>query len=394
MLLNAIKRLHYINITCKSVKNDTVLVPKALYCDKKKILADALDKLTKEESENSIPVNKVFKNKTSEEIIETVAFANEEEISKTVTTEKEKDVKVRTRLSKECNILLDKRISFSSPGFTLHLDENATKNTCWENYKFDKTIDDLPKVNVKAVKGICEKTTQSKSGSGIKKDDKPPSSTNRIIRQQPGKVLFAFIPEEWFKSFIPKTGVTGFGTFLFTFGTYLVSKEYYVMEHNFYNGLGMFFLVWGVIKYMGPDVAKYFDREVDAYEKGWEKGRDETKAMLEEQIEDEKELQYQADGQVLLLEAKRENVHLQLEEAFRLRQMHVYKTVLDRLNYHVRVADVHSKIFHRNLIEYVTREVRKAITPELEKQMINISIDSLITELVKDKGPSGTGGKS
>lgn len=140
---------------------------------------------------------------------------------------------------------------------------------------------------------------------------------------------------------------------------------------------------WGAIKYVGPHAAKYLDREVDNYEKTWQQGRDETKNILEEQIEHEKLMQFQADGQPMLIEAKRENVHLQLEEEFRLRQMMVHREVLKRLNYQIVVAEVYKRIFHRNLIDYVTKEVKKSITLEMEQHMINNSIDNLVAELEK-----------
>lgn len=71
------------------------------------------------------------------------------------------------------------------------------------------------------------------------------------------------MPEEWFTFFYKKTGVTGPYTFFVTLGTYLVSKEIYVMEHEYYNGLS-FLIMWiyGVKKF-GPAISKYLDKEVD-----------------------------------------------------------------------------------------------------------------------------------
>lgn len=49
--------------------------------------------------------------------------------------------------------------------------------------------------------------------------------------------------------------------------------------------------------------------------------------MLEESVADEEKNQWRADGQILLVDAKRENVALQLEAAYRERLQNVYTQV-------------------------------------------------------------------
>lgn len=72
-----------------------------------------------------------------------------------------------------------------------------------------------------------------------------------------------FIPEEWFQFFHKKTGVTGPYVFGVTLTTYLVSKEIYVMEHEYYNGLSILLIWIFMVKKFGPPLAKYLDKEID-----------------------------------------------------------------------------------------------------------------------------------
>lgn len=72
-----------------------------------------------------------------------------------------------------------------------------------------------------------------------------------------------FIPEEWFQFFHKKTGVTGPYVFAFTLSTYLVSKEIYVLEHEYYSGLSLMIIWIILVKKLGPKVAAYLDKEID-----------------------------------------------------------------------------------------------------------------------------------
>lgn len=114
------------------------------------------------------------------------------------------------------------------------------------------------------------------------------------------------------------------------------------------------------------------------------KSREEEKQIYIEALEDEAFAQYQMQGNLLLIDAKRENVALQLEDEYRKRQMHVYGEVKRILDYQVEVAQVYKKIHHKNLLEYVLREVSKAVTPDMHDKLLNYSINKLLAELKKD----------
>ena len=68
----------------------------------------------------------------------------------------------------------------------------------------------------------------------------------RQIERSP--VRMGVFPEEWFTALYSKTGVSGPYMFLAGVGTFLASKEYFVMEHDFYVGIGLFAVLTTVVK--------------------------------------------------------------------------------------------------------------------------------------------------
>lgn len=53
----------------------------------------------------------------------------------------------------------------------------------------------------------------------------------------------------------------------YTFGvgltTYLVSKELYVLEHEYYTGISILIMTVFIVKKFGPKFAAYLDKEID-----------------------------------------------------------------------------------------------------------------------------------
>nr|CAI5821823.1 unnamed protein product [Callosobruchus analis] len=217
--------------------------------------------------------------------------------------------------------------------------------------------------------------TSTANAQAAKSDDT--SKSLRPVRQEPGKVRMGFIPEEWFQFFYKKTGVTGPYTFAFTLGTYLISKEIYVMEHEYYSGLSLL-IMWIVgVKKLGPKLAEALDKEVEEYEKGWNESRIKDKELLKEQISDEEKAQWSVEGQTMLVDAKRENVTLQLEANYRERLVSAYREVKKRLDYQVEKQNIERRIQQKNLVDWVVAKVRASITPDQEKQNINKCIADL-----------------
>merc|ERR1712130_1008280 len=85
-------------------------------------------------------------------------------------------------------------------------------------------------------------------------------------RQRPierGPVKALIFPAEWFDALYPKTGVTGPYMALFGVSTFLASKEYFVMEHDFYVGMGLAIVLSYLIKTRGPAYTAAVKKRLD-----------------------------------------------------------------------------------------------------------------------------------
>lgn len=100
-------------------------------------------------------------------------------------------------------------------------------------------------------------------------------------------------------------------------------------------------------------------------------------------IEGEKKQQWHAQGQQILFDAKKENVALQLEAAFRERQMTVYNEVKRRLDYQVDTQNVAQSFQQKHLVNWVVDHVKKSITPQQEKDALKQCMAELKTLATK-----------
>merc|ERR1712037_748309 len=79
-------------------------------------------------------------------------------------------------------------------------------------------------------------------------------------------VRLGIFPEEWFDALYPKTGVTGPYMALFGLSTFLASKEYFVMEHDFYVGIGLAIVLTYLVKTQGPAFTADLNKQLDEEE--------------------------------------------------------------------------------------------------------------------------------
>lgn len=220
--------------------------------------------------------------------------------------------------------------------------------------------------------GVCPSSGGTTKGSGS-------SGTGLPLKRAmySGKVRLGFIPENCFLFFHPKTGVSGPYIFGIAVANYLASKEIFVMEHEYYSGLSWIVILYLAVTKLGPGVGASLDAEVDAVAKEFDDDRKAEINYYETVIKDGKDAQWRADGQKLLMDAKKENIAMQLEAAYRERFMHVYRTVKGRMDYHLKRYQAEARIQQRWMIGWILENVRKGITPDFEKQALDRAIQDL-----------------
>ncbi|XP_076677015.1 ATP synthase subunit b, mitochondrial [Andrena cerasifolii] len=193
----------------------------------------------------------------------------------------------------------------------------------------------------------------------------------------PSPVRHGFIPEEWFTIFYPKTGASGPYVFVATLSTYLVSKEIYVLEHEYYNALSLITICVFAVKKFGPNFAKFLDKKVDEEEEQLNSGRVEAVQAHENAIKEMETEKWRLDGQSMIFDIRKQTVLMQLEAVYRERAMQVYTEVKKRLDYHSQLESVERRIAQKHMVQWIITNVLKSITPEQEKANLQQCIKDL-----------------
>jgi F-type H+-transporting ATPase subunit b len=191
------------------------------------------------------------------------------------------------------------------------------------------------------------------------------------------KCRMGFLPESWFTFFYPKTGVTG--PYLFGAGllTYCLSKEIIVMEHEYYNGLSILIMIIYATKKFGPGIQESLTKQIEDIDTANDKFQVDNIKAVEVAIKEAEKSQWEAQGQKLLFDAKKENVQMLLEANYRERLMQVYSEVKRRMDYQVEILNAEKRMQQKNMVNWIVSNVVKSITPQQEKETLQKCIGDL-----------------
>lgn len=193
----------------------------------------------------------------------------------------------------------------------------------------------------------------------------------------PSPVRMGFIPEGWFDLLYSKTGVTGPYMLGVGLATFLVSKEIYVIEHEFYSGVVVGISALIGIKMFGPKLANALDDSIAETKEELSMGQKMGIQNVKDSIAANEVAAEKAKGQPILFQAKKENIGLQLEAVYRSRLQQVHQEVKKRLDYQLETSNVNSRFEQRHMVNWIVDNVRKSITPAQEAASLKQCISDL-----------------
>jgi len=191
-------------------------------------------------------------------------------------------------------------------------------------------------------------------------------------------VRMGIFPVSWFDAFYEKTGVTGPYVFGVGMLTFVLTTELWVIEHGFTEFLSFWIMVYILNKKLGPRIAQYLDTQTEEYaQKRWHIPLAESKKVATDAIAEAEKSIWRQDGKKYLFEAKQENIALQLEEEYRRRLSEAHKAVKRRLDYQVATENAVRRYQQQHMVNWITGNVVKNITPQQERESITKCIADL-----------------
>lgn len=105
--------------------------------------------------------------------------------------------------------------------------------------------------------------------------------------------------------------------FLTTFSTYLLSKEWYILEHEYYSGICLLSVILYASYKVGPKLAAYLDKKVDEIEDNLNASKNEAIEAHKATIDNLEKEKWRTEGQLMIYDIKKQNIMMQLEASYR-----------------------------------------------------------------------------
>jgi len=205
-----------------------------------------------------------------------------------------------------------------------------------------------------------------------------------VSKLWPGKVRLFFIPDSYFQFFYKKTGVTGPYLFFGGLLTFLMQKEIWVMEHTFQHIPPFLFVFYLMHRYVFRPFTVSLDEEMHADIDKQNSAKFEDIKLNQDYIAMEKQRQEMLPVMIqFLTEAKKENIFLQLEAAYRQRLKQAHAEVKRRLDYMVEVEESKTRLQQSYMVQWIVNQVKSSITPQQEKATLQQCISDLKLLAVK-----------
>jgi len=199
----------------------------------------------------------------------------------------------------------------------------------------------------------------------------------RVYPEHKSPVRIGIFPEEWFDALYPKTGVTGPYMALFGVSTFLASKEYFVIEHDFWAGMALAICLTTIIKMAGPDWTATVNKALAEDEADLKSIRQNEIDNCLKGIALEEKAQADASAWADIIAAKKEAVGLQLEAEYRARLSEAHQQVKKRLDYQLETANVVRRMEQKHMVDWIIGNVKASITPAQEAAALKKCISDL-----------------
>lgn len=191
------------------------------------------------------------------------------------------------------------------------------------------------------------------------------------------KVRLGFIPDDWFQFMYNKTGVSGPYVILWGGLISLLSKEIFIPWVDNLELLTFIGVAIAGSKLYGKQIGEHFDKIAKEHDDAFLNELKDSTKHIDEEIATNELLKSLPEANTLIHEAKRENIHLQIEAAFRHRVAQIHQEVKRRLDYQVALQNVHRRVEKEQAINYILDGVHKSIGPNQEKEAFQSGLNQL-----------------